>query len=73
MPRAVAVYTGSAASRVAEPQRPSYGISKSGIGALMRHVAAGWGRQGIRANCVEPGIVLIQAQRVHPCTPDISR
>jgi NAD(P)-dependent dehydrogenase (short-subunit alcohol dehydrogenase family) len=57
------VYTSSAASHVGEPQRPSYGMSKSGINALMRHVASGWGRQGIRANCVAPGMVLTQTLR----------
>lgn len=52
------VYTSSATAHVGEPQRPSYGISKSGINALMRHVSARWGREGIRANCVAPGMVL---------------
>jgi NAD(P)-dependent dehydrogenase (short-subunit alcohol dehydrogenase family) len=57
------VYTSSAASHVGEPQRPSYGMSKSGINALMRHVASGWGREGIRANCVAPGMVLTKTLR----------
>jgi len=52
------VYTSSATAHVGEPQRPAYGISKSGINALMRHVSARWGREGIRANCVAPGMVL---------------
>lgn len=54
----VIVYTSSAASHVGEPQRPSYGVSKSGINALMRHVSSRWGREGIRANCVAPGLIL---------------
>ena len=37
------VYTSSATAHVGEPQRPAYGISKSGINALMRHVSARWG------------------------------
>jgi len=57
------VYTSSAASHVGEPERPSYGMSKSGINALMRHVASGWGREGIRANCVAPGMVLTKTLR----------
>ena len=57
------VYTSSAASHVGEPERPSYGMSKSGINALMRHVASGWGRVGIRANCVAPGMVLTKTLR----------
>jgi len=57
------VYTSSATAHVGEPQRPSYGISKSGINALMRHVSSRWGREGIRANCVAPGMVLTQTLR----------
>jgi NAD(P)-dependent dehydrogenase (short-subunit alcohol dehydrogenase family) len=57
------VYTSSAAGHVGEPQRPSYGISKSGINALMRHVSSRWGREGIRANCVAPGLVLTKTIR----------
>lgn len=51
------VYTTSAAARMGEPVRPAYAISKAGIEALMRHVASGWGKQGIRANAVAPGMV----------------
>jgi NAD(P)-dependent dehydrogenase (short-subunit alcohol dehydrogenase family) len=57
------IYTSSAAGHVGEPQRPSYGISKSGLNALMRHVSARWGREGIRANCVAPGMVLTKTIR----------
>jgi NAD(P)-dependent dehydrogenase (short-subunit alcohol dehydrogenase family) len=57
------VYTSSAAGHVGEPQRPSYGVSKSGINALMRHVASRWGREGIRANCVAPGLILTKTIR----------
>ena len=56
----VFVYTSSATAHVGEPERPSYGISKSGINALMRHVSSRWGREGIRANCVAPGLILSQ-------------
>ena len=59
------VYTSSASGHVGEPQRPSYGISKSGINALMRHVSSRWGREGIRANCVAPGMVLTKTIRDH--------
>jgi NAD(P)-dependent dehydrogenase (short-subunit alcohol dehydrogenase family) len=52
------VYTSSGAADAAEPTRPAYAASKSGINALMRHVAARWGRKGITANCVAPGFVL---------------
>ena len=59
------VYTSSAAGHVGEPERPSYGISKSGLNALMRHVSSRWGREGVRANCVAPGVVLTKTIRDH--------
>src|SRR5882724_5135273 len=43
------VFTSSAASFVGEPARPSYAAAKSGVNALMRHVASKWGKQRIRA------------------------
>jgi NAD(P)-dependent dehydrogenase (short-subunit alcohol dehydrogenase family) len=51
------VYTSSAAACAAEPTRPAYAASKSGVNALMRHVASRWGREGITSNCVAPGFV----------------
>lgn len=59
------VYTSSAVSISGEPQRPSYGMSKSGLNGLMRHVSSRWGREGIRANCVAPGMVLSQTLLEH--------
>lgn len=52
------VYTSSGASLAGEPERPSYAASKSGLNALMRHVASKWGKQGLTANCVAPGFVM---------------
>ena len=52
------VFTSSAAAYVGEPERPAYAITKSGITALVRHVASKWGKQGIRANAIAPGLVL---------------
>jgi NAD(P)-dependent dehydrogenase (short-subunit alcohol dehydrogenase family) len=52
------VYTSSAASFVGEPARPSYAAAKSGVNALMRHVASKWGKQHIRANAIAPGLVV---------------
>lgn len=52
------LYTSSDASISGEAQRPSYAVSKSGIDALMRHVASRWGGEGITANCVAPGFVM---------------
>lgn len=52
------VYTSSAASFVGEPARPAYAAAKSGVNALMRHVASKWGKHHIRANAIAPGLVV---------------
>ena len=57
------VFTSSAASFIGEPERPAYAMAKSGINALVRHVASKWGKKGIRANAVAPGLVLTQPTR----------
>jgi len=57
------VYTASAAAFIGEPQRPAYAVAKSGLTALTRHVARRWGKQGIRANAVAPGLVMTPAVR----------
>ncbi len=55
------VYTSSAAAFVGEAERPAYAMTKSGLHALVRHVASRWGREGIRANAVAPGPVPSEA------------
>jgi len=55
------VYTSSCASKGSAPMRMSYYIAKAGLNGLMRHVADRWGREGIRANCVCPGVILTDA------------
>ena len=57
------IYTSSSASIAGEPVRPCYAMAKAGLNALVRHVASGWGRQGIRANAVLPGFVLTEENR----------
>jgi NAD(P)-dependent dehydrogenase (short-subunit alcohol dehydrogenase family) len=52
------VYTSSIASFAGEPTRPAYAVTKAGINALARHVASRWGKDGIRANAVTPGLIL---------------
>jgi len=39
---------------------PAYGISKAGVNQLVRHVAARYGREGIRCNGIAPGVVLTE-------------
>jgi NAD(P)-dependent dehydrogenase (short-subunit alcohol dehydrogenase family) len=55
------VYTSSSAAFVGEPERPAYAMTKTGMHALVRHVASRWGREGIRANAVAPGPVPSEA------------
>ncbi|HLS83010.1 MAG TPA: SDR family oxidoreductase [Steroidobacter sp.] len=57
------VYTSSGAAFMGEPQRLSYAVSKNGLHGLMRHVATRWGKQGVRANAVAPGLVMTDAVR----------
>ncbi|MBK7249458.1 MAG: SDR family oxidoreductase [Gammaproteobacteria bacterium] len=57
------VYTSSGSAFMGEPQRLAYGISKSGLHGLLRHVASRWGKQGVRANAVAPGLVMTDAVR----------
>jgi len=52
------VCTSSGASRIGEPERPAYAASKAAIDAICRHVAARWGKQGIRCNSLAPGLVV---------------
>lgn len=59
------VYTSSGAADMGEPTRVSYAVSKSGLQALMRHVAARWGKDGIRANAIAPGLVITEQLKAH--------
>ncbi len=59
------VYTSSGAADMGEPTRVSYAVSKSGLQALMRHVASRWGKDGIRANAIAPGLVITEQLRDH--------
>jgi NAD(P)-dependent dehydrogenase (short-subunit alcohol dehydrogenase family) len=52
------VYTSSDAAYTTGPHLYFYRISKGGLNTLMRQVAAGWGKAGIRANIVSPGMVI---------------
>jgi NAD(P)-dependent dehydrogenase (short-subunit alcohol dehydrogenase family) len=57
------VYTVSGAAFVGSAEYVCYSMAKAGITALMRHVATRWGKEGIRANAVAPGLVLTDAVR----------
>ncbi|WP_059019326.1 SDR family oxidoreductase [Mycobacterium sp. M26] len=61
----------SAAAFIGEPSRPAYAAAKAGIGALTRHVASRWGRDGIRCNAVAPGFTGTDAMRAAPQWPQL--
>lgn len=52
------VYTSSGSAHGGEPTRPCYAMAKAGVNALMRHVAARWGKEGITANVLAPGFTV---------------
>ncbi|MCX7864097.1 MAG: SDR family oxidoreductase, partial [Novosphingobium sp.] len=41
-----------------EAVRVGYAMNKAAITALMRHVAKRFGHEGIRANCIAPGLIV---------------
>ncbi|MET0703351.1 MAG: SDR family oxidoreductase [Mycobacterium sp.] len=61
----------SAAAFQGEPTRPAYATAKAGIGALTRHVASRWGKEGIRCNAVAPGFTATEAIRGAPQWPEL--
>ncbi|GBE66708.1 putative short-chain type dehydrogenase/reductase [Mycobacterium sp. MFM001] len=63
----------SAAAFQGEPARPAYAASKAGVGALTRHVATRWGKEGIRCNAVAPGFTATEAIRSVPQWPDLEK
>lgn len=52
------VYTSSGAAFVPDAGRVTYSMSKAAVHALMRHVAVRWGREGVRANVIAPGVII---------------
>lgn len=59
------IYTSSGAASGGAPWQVAYPMTKNAIHALARHVAAKWGKQGVRANVICPGLVLTEAVRQH--------
>ena len=55
----------SGASLKGDRTRTSYGVSKAGVNTLTMYVAAGHGKQGVRANTIVPGLIITDAVRAH--------
>jgi len=61
----VEVLDKSFAINTKSPWQVAYPMTKNAIHALARHVASRWGKQGVRANVVCPGLVLTEAVKIH--------
>lgn len=59
------IYTSSGAASGGAPWQVAYPMTKNAIHALARHVASKWGKKGIRANVICPGVVLTEAVKIH--------
>jgi 7-alpha-hydroxysteroid dehydrogenase len=59
------IYTSSGAASGGAPWQVAYPMTKNSIHALARHVASKWGKKGIRANVICPGVVLTEAVKEH--------
>lgn len=59
------IYTSSGAAVAGNAFQVAYPMTKNAIHALVRHVARKFGKQGIRANGICPGLVLTEAVAQH--------
>lgn len=59
------IYTSSGAASSGSAWQVAYPMTKNAIHALARHVASKWGKNGIRANVICPGVVQTEAVKIH--------
>ncbi len=57
------VLISSGSAEVGSSTRVAYGVSKAAVNQLARHLAARYGRHGVRCNAVSPGFVETEAAR----------
>lgn len=55
------VFSGSGKGAQGDLDFPAYGASKAGLASLARYIAVQYGKQGIRANIAEIGLVMTEA------------
>jgi len=66
------IYTSSGAAISGNPVQVAYPMTKNAVHALVRHVARKFGKKGIRANGICPGVVQTEALAEH-LTEDFAR
>ena len=59
------IYTSSGAASGGAAWQVAYPMTKNAIHALARHVASKYGKEGVRANVICPGLVLTEAVKQH--------
>jgi NAD(P)-dependent dehydrogenase (short-subunit alcohol dehydrogenase family) len=59
------IYTSSGAAISGNPWQVAYPMTKNALHALVRHVARKFGKQGVRANGICPGVVMTEAVAQH--------
>ena len=57
------VFSGSGRGTMGHLEYTAYGVSKSGVEGLSRYVATQYGKNGIRSNVLEIGLVMTDAVR----------
>jgi NAD(P)-dependent dehydrogenase (short-subunit alcohol dehydrogenase family) len=60
------VNTSSGLSALGDDHSTAYGASKNAVNALTMYIATQYGKQGIRANCIAPGLILTPMAKQSP-------
>jgi NAD(P)-dependent dehydrogenase (short-subunit alcohol dehydrogenase family) len=63
----------SGAGLLGDTMRLAYGTSKGAVMILTRYLATQHGRQGIRANCISPGVIVNEKMKGSPLTDRVAR
>jgi 3-oxoacyl-[acyl-carrier protein] reductase len=69
----VVINTASIAALRGGPSAHAYAASKAGVVQLTRSIASTYGRQGVRANCICPGVIDTEMVQSHMLAADGAR